>query len=81
MRIVTSGIGLRAGHVLTTLKAEMPEAEIVGYYDPQPTHLDMIGDRHPALPLGRGDAVGRQARPLLRLLAQCLPPRPDPAGA
>ena len=25
MRIVTSGIGLRAGHVLTTLKEEMPE--------------------------------------------------------
>ena len=43
MRVVTSGIGLRAGHVLTTLKAEMPEVEIVGFYDPQPTHLDMIG--------------------------------------
>jgi predicted dehydrogenase len=43
MRIVTSGIGLRAGHVLTTLLAEMPEAQVVGYYDPQPTHLDMIG--------------------------------------
>jgi predicted dehydrogenase len=43
MRIVTSGIGLRAGNVLTTLKAEMPEAEVVGYYDPQPTHLEMIG--------------------------------------
>ena len=43
MRIVTSGIGLRAGHVLTTLLAEMPEASVVGYYDPQPTHLEMIG--------------------------------------
>lgn len=43
MRIVTSGIGLRAGHVLTTLLAEMPEAQVVGYYDPQPTHLAMIG--------------------------------------
>jgi predicted dehydrogenase len=43
MRIVTSGIGLRAGHVLTTLLAEMPEAQLVGYYDPQPTHLEMIG--------------------------------------
>ena len=43
MRVVTSGIGLRAGHVLTTLKAAMPEVEIVGYYDPQPTHLEMIG--------------------------------------
>lgn len=43
MRVVTSGIGLRAGHVLTMLKAEMPEVEIVGFYDPQPTHLEMIG--------------------------------------
>ena len=43
MRVVTAGIGLRAGHVLTTLKTEMPEVEIVGYYDPQPTYLEMIG--------------------------------------
>ncbi len=43
MRIVTAGIGLRAGHVLSTLKQAMPEAEIVGFYDPQPTHLEMIG--------------------------------------
>ena len=43
MRVVTAGIGMRAGHVLTTLKAEMPEVEIVGFYDPQPTHLEMIG--------------------------------------
>ena len=50
MRIVTSGIGLRAGHVLTTLREEMPEAEIVGYYDPQPTHLEMIGTDTPRYP-------------------------------
>ncbi|NHB78038.1 Gfo/Idh/MocA family protein [Rhodobacter calidifons] len=50
MRIVTSGIGLRAGHVLTTLKQEMPEARIVGYYDPQPTHLEMIGTDTPRYP-------------------------------
>ena len=43
MRVVTAGIGLRAGHVLTTLKAAMPEVDVVGFYDPQPTHLDMIG--------------------------------------
>jgi predicted dehydrogenase len=43
MRVVTAGIGLRAGHVLSTLKAAMPEVEIVGFYDPQPTYLDMIG--------------------------------------
>jgi predicted dehydrogenase len=44
MRIVTAGMGLRAAHVLNTLKAEMPEAEIVGYFDPSPTHLHMLGD-------------------------------------
>ena len=32
MRVVTAGIGLRAGHVLSTLKAAMPEVEIVGFY-------------------------------------------------
>jgi len=47
MRIVTAGIGLRAGHVLSTLKEAMPEAEIVGFYDPQPTHLEMIGTDTP----------------------------------
>jgi predicted dehydrogenase len=51
MRIVTSGIGLRAGHVLSTLKAAMPEAEIVGFYDPQPTYLEMIG------PVPRFDSI------------------------
>lgn len=43
MRIVTAGMGLRAGHVLSTLLAEMPEAKVVGYYDPNPTHLEMLG--------------------------------------
>jgi len=43
MRVVTSGIGLRAGHVLSIMKEQMPEMQIVGFYDPQPTHLDMIG--------------------------------------
>jgi predicted dehydrogenase len=50
MRIVTSGIGLRAGHVLATLKRQMPEAQIVGYYDPQPTHLELIGTDTPRYP-------------------------------
>jgi predicted dehydrogenase len=50
MRIVTSGMGLRAGHVLRMLKATMPEAEVVGYYDPQPTHLAMIGEDTPRYP-------------------------------
>ena len=43
MRVVTAGIGLRAGHVLQSLKAAMPEIEIVGYFDPHPTFLEMIG--------------------------------------
>ncbi len=47
MRVVTAGMGLRAGHVLSTLLVAMPEAKVVGYFDPQPTHLDMIGDDTP----------------------------------
>lgn len=50
MRIVTAGIGLRAGHVLREMMAAMPEARVVGYYDPQPTHLDMIGEDTPRYP-------------------------------
>ena len=47
MRVVTAGIGLRAGHVLQSLKAAMPEIEIVGYFDPHPTFLEMIGTDTP----------------------------------
>jgi predicted dehydrogenase len=43
MRVVTAGIGLRAGHVLSTLKQAMPEVEFVGYHDPAPQFLEMIG--------------------------------------
>jgi predicted dehydrogenase len=43
MRVVTAGIGLRAGHVLSIMKEAMPEMEIVGYYDPEPSYLEMIG--------------------------------------
>ncbi len=43
MRVVTAGMGLRAGHVLSAMREAMPELQIVGYYDPAPTHLDMIG--------------------------------------
>ncbi len=50
MKIVTAGIGLRAGHVLSILREAMPEAEIVGYFDPQPTHLAMIGEDTPRYP-------------------------------
>ena len=47
MRVVTAGIGLRAGHVLSLLKKTMPEVEFVGFYDPQPAYLHMIGDDIP----------------------------------
>ncbi len=43
MKVVTAGIGLRAGHVLSILKEAMPEIEFAGYVDPQTSHLDMIG--------------------------------------
>lgn len=47
MRVATAGIGLRAGHVLSILKQAMPEVEFAGYHDPQPTHLEMIGEDVP----------------------------------
>ncbi|WP_420860031.1 Gfo/Idh/MocA family protein [Marivivens marinus] len=47
MKVATAGIGLRAGHVLSVLKETMPEVEFVGFYDPQPTHLEMIGEDVP----------------------------------
>ncbi len=50
MRIVTAGIGLRAGHVLSLLREAMPEAEVVGFFDPQPTHLAVIGEGTPRYP-------------------------------
>ena len=48
MKVVTAGIGLRAGHVLSIMKEAMPEVEFVGYFDPQPTYLHMIGTDVPA---------------------------------
>lgn len=50
MRVVTAGIGLRAGSVLKLMKEAMPEIEFVGYYDPQPSHLDLIGTDLPSFP-------------------------------
>ncbi len=47
MKVVTAGIGLRAGHVLSIFKETIPEIEFVGYYDPQPTYLSMIGEDTP----------------------------------
>lgn len=48
MKVAISGLGLRADHVLTSLKAVMPEIEYVGYVDPQDLHLDAIGRDVPA---------------------------------
>jgi predicted dehydrogenase len=36
MRVVTAGLGLRAGHVLSILQEAVPEMELVGFYDPLP---------------------------------------------
>ncbi len=47
MKVVTAGIGLRAGHVLSIMRDAIPEVEFVGYYDPQPTFLHMIGEDTP----------------------------------
>lgn len=43
MRIAISGMGLRSGHVLSQMRKTMPDIEFVGYFDPQPSHLDMLG--------------------------------------
>jgi predicted dehydrogenase len=50
MRIVTAGIGLRAGYILSLLVEMVPGARVVGFYDPQPTYLDMIGADTPRYP-------------------------------
>jgi len=42
VKVATAGVGLRASHVLSLLKQAMPELEMVGYYDPSPTHLHDI---------------------------------------
>ena len=36
MRVAVAGLGLRAGHVLSILKAHMPEIRFAGYVDPSP---------------------------------------------
>ncbi len=47
MRIAIAGMGLRSGTVLTHMRDQMPEASFVGFYDPQPTFLHMLGDDIP----------------------------------
>ncbi len=48
MRAVVAGVGLRAAHVLTIFKEQMPELVFDGYVDPQPGFLDAIGTDTPA---------------------------------
>ena len=67
MRVVTAGIGLRAGHVLSIMKETMPEMQIVGFFDPQPTHLAMIGEDTPRF--DSVDAMLSDARPDLFVIA------------
>lgn len=42
MRIVVAGVGLRAANVLSIFRQAMPEAQIVGFYDPQPDSALMV---------------------------------------
>jgi predicted dehydrogenase len=42
MRIVVAGLGLRAANVLSIFQQAMPEAQIVGFYDPQPDSALMV---------------------------------------
>lgn len=42
MKVAVAGTGLRPAHVLSIMQAQMPEIEMVGYYDPQPVYPDRI---------------------------------------
>jgi predicted dehydrogenase len=48
MKVAIAGLGLRANHVLTSLKKVMPEIEYVGYVDPQDHFIDTIGPSVPS---------------------------------
>lgn len=39
MRVAVAGTGLRPTHVLSVMRQQMPELQVVGYHDPQPTLL------------------------------------------
>jgi predicted dehydrogenase len=43
MKVVVSGTGLRATHVVSVLREEMPEMTVAGWYDPEPTYADRLG--------------------------------------
>ena len=48
MRIAFSGAGLRTAHVLGIFKDQLPDTELVGYYDPAPSMLHKLGKYIPA---------------------------------
>ncbi len=47
MKVVCAGVGLRASEVLSIFRSTMPEMELVGFFDPQPTHLEKMGGEIP----------------------------------
>ena len=47
MRVVVAGTGLRPMHVLSIMQQEMPEMEMVGWFDPYPTFIDQMGGNIP----------------------------------
>lgn len=47
MRVAVAGTGLRPAHVLGIMQAQMPEIEMVGYYDPHPVYADRISPDMP----------------------------------
>lgn len=61
MKVVTAGVGLRAGHVLAIMKEKMPEIEFVGYHDPQPAFLSKIGENVP--PFDSVEEMLRETKP------------------
>ena len=44
MKIATAGLGLRAANVLSIFKEAMPEAELVGYFDPFSTASENVAN-------------------------------------
>ncbi|MEM7256517.1 MAG: Gfo/Idh/MocA family oxidoreductase [Pseudomonadota bacterium] len=47
MKVVAAGVGLRTSHVLSIMKACIPELTLVGYYDPHPAYIDQLGANTP----------------------------------
>ena len=47
MRVAVAGTGLRPAHVLGIMQAQMPEIEMVGYFDPEPVYAERISPTMP----------------------------------